>query len=292
MDTTIDVGQSVGAAVARLCQESGLIAAGIDPLSDEEIAEVETREEERRAKRARDLLATGLRIAGVDAKHAELIAHGQLRSDGAYRGTAATFAKVREWLAGPDRVLLLWGDKGRCKSLAASLAVEAELGGAEVRRDGGRECSSVVCETRAKLVASADLCDEGYWLKGGSRSTATPRLTRREVMEGLHLLVIDDFGQEGNRVEATVDALNKILPSRCKAGVRTIVTTNLLCDRREVARRKSAATSKESADAIERSAIWNWCGDRWSLLEARLIEHGTWIYVDGPDLRVVERRER
>lgn len=260
----ISVGSMAGETVASILRD-----AGLDHLEALAPDEVEANEERRRTWNKQRIAS--LQVRGADAGHAEAVVRGEIRRGGPFAASARTHDLALRWLRSGLRLLLLWGDKGRGKSLATAALLDRVPEG--------------------KAIPSDLLCSDGWWLKDGARSRVTG-FTRDDLLR-LPLLVIDDVGQETGERGAfhVAEALTTILPFRCKAaGLLTVITTNLLVSSEEVERR--AAASQKHAAEIRASSWSAWLGHRAELIQARITEFGAVVQARGPDLREVLAEER
>jgi len=257
--------------IAEMAAGVGIdVAALARPQSEEEVKREADEQERERQAAVRAAWAARrqaeLELAGVDHKHARMLVAGTVRQ------TVALEAADR-WADGDRLLLVLSGDKGRGKTLAAARMVH---------RFGGL------------LLEASLLCDEGWWLTQGRRSSIT-RATRDDLALA-PLLVIDDLGQEAESRRAhTAEAVSTLIQHRTRKGLRTVITTNLLAEPVARARASAAASrpgpdARAAADAIMSSRWRAYLGGRAELIAARLLEHGTWIDCDGEDLRESERR--
>lgn len=186
--------------------------------------------------------------------------------------------RAREAYQAGRKLFVVCGAKGLGKSMLAALLV-AERGG--------------------RCIKSTNLLTDGLWLRGSERSSVTG-FTRREILCGDFPLVIDDFGQESaQRIGATIEAINEIVPARVDAGRPVVITTNLLSDG-QVRRNMPRCRNADEKGALAATALSAWLdgswdpsgrssSGRWALFAARMEEHGVWVEVDGPNLRGVER---
>lgn len=167
------------------------------------------------ARHRDDLAAKAARLEllldiGIPEKHARIIATG------AYEKTLASQYAAR-WLAGNKLVLLLTGPHDAGKTFAAGLALSVAA---------DRWVSSIHRSPAPCMVAAEHL--HRAWLH--KDPDTRERTTRANPDTLLHcpLLVIDDVGKEPAGVaHITMEALDTLIRSRCDAGRRTMLTSNL-----------------------------------------------------------------
>lgn len=149
---------------------------------------------------------------GVPDKHARTLAAG--RPDQTFAVQAAA-----RWLAGNKLVLLLLGPHDAGKTFAGAAALDHAL---------QRWLTDNTSRPAPRIVAAEHI--HRAWLHRDKGTGACDPFTRSNGQQLLTcpLLVIDDLGQEAaDLAHITIEAVDTLLRSRCDAGLRTMLTSNL-----------------------------------------------------------------
>lgn len=185
------------------------LARLLEPPTPEQLrlADEVLRRDDLAAKAARFELLLDI---GIPEEHARTIAPG------VYEKTLASQYAAR-WLAGSKLVLLLTGPHDAGKTFAAGLALTVAA---------DRWVSSIH-RTPAPVMVAAEHLHKAWMHRDPNTREKTTRANPDTLLH-CPLLVIDDVGQEPAALaHITMEALDTILRTRCDAGRRTMLTSNL-----------------------------------------------------------------
>lgn len=180
------------------------------PPSAEQVRAAEAMAQREQAEALASRLAL-LKDIGIPEKHARIIASGT------HDRTFAVKCAGR-WLAGDRLVLVLVGPHDAGKTFACGLALSFAA---------DRWVASVERGPAPRMVATEHL-HKAWMRRDGEGPEATTR-ANPDILLRCPLLVIDDLGQEPAGIaHITMEALDTIIRTRCDAGLRTMVTSNLV----------------------------------------------------------------
>jgi len=251
-----NIADSVLATCARIIDQSGGDPASI--VASEE--DSEARVAEMQAALARQHREASLIVSGFDRKHAEMAVAGT------FDETTPVVA-AREFMTGAPTILVLWGEHSRGKTFGATtagaIAYDHERASRRREMRPGRESSLVV---RAATLLET-------WR------------ARKADLYAIPLLVIEDVGRESGLVDelAMTAAMVDVFGVRLQRSLKSIVTTNLLVEESKVPKADPSWRRLLHNPKSKRRHLFPESDSMW--LRERLIEYGSVVHCDGPNLR-------